>query len=37
MYDIFISHAWTYNDEYYKLENMLEEAPYFNWRNYSVK
>jgi len=36
MYNIFISHAWTYNDDYYRLENMLNEAPYFNWRNYSV-
>lgn len=35
-YDMFISHAWTYNDEYYRLVNMLNEADYFKWRNYSV-
>jgi hypothetical protein len=35
-YRVFISHAWTYNDDYYRLESMLDDAPYFNWRNYSV-
>lgn len=35
-YRIFISHAWDYNDEYYKLEKMLKEYPYFEFRNYSV-
>ena len=35
-YDLFISHAWTYNDEYYKMVNMLKQAPLFTWRNYSV-
>lgn len=35
-YDLFISHAWTYNDEYHRLVRMLDEAPYFSWRNYSV-
>lgn len=36
LYDLFISHAWNYNDEYYQLENMLQEALLFKWRNYSV-
>lgn len=36
MYNLFISHAWKYNDEYYNLEKMLNMAPYFPWKNYSV-
>ena len=35
-YRIFISHAWRYNEDYYRLVNMLNRAPYFRWRNYSV-
>jgi hypothetical protein len=35
-YRIFISHAWDYNDEYYKLEKNLKEYPNFDFRNYSV-
>ncbi|MDC0681542.1 TIR domain-containing protein [Sorangium atrum] len=35
-YDLFISHAWDYNDEYYRLVAMLDGAPNFKWRNYSV-
>lgn len=35
-YPVFISHAWKYNDEYYKLVKMLDEAPNFKWRNCSV-
>ena len=35
-YDVFISHAWTYNAEYYRLVNMLNDAANFKWRNYSV-
>lgn len=35
-YDLFISHSWDYNDEYYRLVNLLNEAPWFKWRNYSV-
>lgn len=36
LYSLFISHAWRYNEEYYKLENLLNNANYFYWRNYSV-
>lgn len=36
IYDLFISHAWRYNDDYYRLEKMLKEASLFKWRNYSV-
>jgi len=35
-YRIFISHAWEYNYDYYRLTEMLKDAPYFNWKNYSV-
>lgn len=35
-YDLFLSHAWNYNEDYYRLEEMLNDAPYFVWRNYSV-
>lgn len=35
-YALFISHAWKYNDEYYRLVNLLKEAPLFKWSNYSV-
>jgi len=35
-YRIFISHAWDYNEEYYKIEKMLNEYPNFDFRNYSV-
>ena len=36
IYDLFISHAWKYNDEYYRLEKLLNEYNYFTYRNYSV-
>ncbi len=35
-YRIFISHAWTYDDDYYRLVNLLNEAPLFKWWNYSA-
>jgi hypothetical protein len=35
-YDLFISHAWAYNDAYYRLQGLLQAAPYFQFRNYSV-
>ncbi len=35
-YNLFISHAWDFNDAYHRLINLLNEAPYFDWRNYSV-
>lgn len=35
-YDLFISHAYDYNDEYYKMVSNLKNAPNFKWRNYSV-
>lgn len=35
-YRVFISHAWDYGGEYYRLVNMLNNAPRFYWYNYSV-
>jgi hypothetical protein len=35
-YQIFISHAWEYNEDYYRLERWLNEAPNFLWTNLSV-
>jgi hypothetical protein len=35
-YDVFISHAWTYGDDYYRLVDMLDGAANFDWRNFSV-
>ena len=34
--NIFISHSWTYNDTYEKLEKLLNERGYFPFNNYSV-
>ena len=35
-YRIFISHAWRYNLDYYRLINRLDKAPNFLYANYSV-
>ena len=35
-YNLFISHSWTYSDEYEKLVRMLDAKPYFDYKNYSV-
>lgn len=35
-YRLFISHAWKYNEEYYRLVDMLDDKSHFKWRNYSV-
>lgn len=36
IYNLFISHSWTYGDAYEKLVNMIDNRPYFSWKNYSV-
>lgn len=33
---IFISHSWSYSDAYYKLHKLLEQRPYFDYKDYSV-
>ena len=35
-YNLFISHSWAYSDAYEKLVNLLDEKPYFSYKNYSV-
>lgn len=35
-YRLFISHTWAYNEDYYRIVSMLDEANYFLWQNYSV-
>lgn len=34
--NLFISHSWTYGNQYNALCWLLSERPYFRWRNYSV-
>lgn len=34
--NIFISHAWRYDDDYNRAVKLLNSAPRFAWRNYSV-
>ena len=34
-YRLFISHAWRYNDEYYRAINLLNQANNFSWANHS--
>lgn len=36
MYNLFISHSWSYSDHYNRLVALLDSAPYFTYRNYSV-
>jgi hypothetical protein len=35
-YNLFISHSWTYENEYDRLVNLLNTKPYFYYKNYSV-
>src|SRR5437899_2305487 len=35
-YKLFISHAWDYHEDYYRLEKFLHKAPRFRWKNLSV-
>ena len=36
MYNLFISHSWTYSDAYEALIKLLDNANRFDYRNYSV-
>ena len=36
MYNLFISHSWTYSNQYNKLVDLLDNANFFSYRNYSV-
>lgn len=35
-YRIFVSHAWKYGDDYRRLINLLDNALYFSYYNYSA-
>lgn len=35
-YDLFISHSWDHDDEYERMEELLEDASYFEFKNYSI-
>lgn len=35
-YDLFISHAWKYGEDYDRLIELLDNAPLFKYRNYSA-
>lgn len=35
-YNLFISHSWSYSDEYDRLVNLLNSRSDFSYRNYSV-
>ena len=36
IYNIFISHSWSYSDAYKKLIRLIDSNPYFHYKNYSV-
>lgn len=36
LYNLFISHSWTYSDAYEELVRLLDSKPYFVYKNYSV-
>ena len=35
-YNLFISHSWSYGDQYDRFVELLRRRSYFQWRNYSV-
>ncbi|NHM14937.1 TIR domain-containing protein [Xiamenia xianingshaonis] len=35
-YNLFISHSWSYSDQYDRLVALLGKKPYFSYHNYSV-
>jgi hypothetical protein len=35
-YNVFISHAWDYHGDYYRVVTFLNDAPNFSWTNLSV-
>ena len=36
MYDLFISHAWRYHDDWTRMGELLDGCPGLKWRNFSV-
>jgi hypothetical protein len=35
-YKVFISHAWSYSADYWRVVQFLNDAPYFYWENLSA-
>lgn len=35
-FNLFISHSWSYTDQYTRLVTLLQNRSYFSFRNYSV-
>ena len=35
-YNLFISHSWRYSENYERLVSLLDEAPDFEWKDFSV-
>jgi len=35
-YNVFISHSWSYSDNYEKLVNIMRSVPYFEFNDFSV-
>lgn len=33
---LFISHSWSYSEQYETIKKWFNEANYFNWTNYSI-
>lgn len=36
IYNLFISHSWSYSDQYDRLVGLLDSVPNFEYKNYSV-
>ena len=36
IYNLFISHSWSYSKMYNELLDLLDEDPFFEYKNYSV-
>lgn len=36
IYDLFITHAWRYHDDWTRLSAMLDQLPGLAWRNFSL-
>lgn len=35
-YDLFITHAWRFHDDWIKFSELLDKTPNVNWRNFSL-
>ena len=36
MYDLFITHAWRYHEDWSRVADMLDNLPGLSWRNFSL-